>query len=347
MKSKYRNLFLLFGVAVIVVMLCTFDMEYDELFANLSKAGGWLPAIIGLWIFIYIVNALSWYIIIRDDEGSKVSFWKIYKLTISGFALNYATPVGLMGGEPYRIMELTPYVGASKATSSVILYVMMHIFSHFCFWFSAIFLYIALHSMNFGMGILLSIIGFCCLVLIYFFMKGYKNGMAVRALKLCSQIPFLKKKAKRFAEEKKETLEKIDSQIAELHKQRKSTFYASLSLEYLARIMGCLEVYFILNILTNDVSFWSCILIMAFSSLFANLFFFSPMQLGAREGGFALAVGGLAIPSAFGVYTGLITRVRELVWITIGVLLMKVGNGGKPVSCINKPVLKESSYEQK
>jgi hypothetical protein len=51
------------------------------------------------------------------------------------------------------------------------------------------------------------------------------------------------------------------------------------------------------------------------------------MQLGAREGGFALAVGGLAIPGAFGVYTGLITRVRELIWIVIGVLLMKVGNG--------------------
>ena len=35
----------------------------------------------------------------------------------------------------------------------------------------------------------------------------------------------------------------------------------------------------------------------------------------------------VAIPGAFGVYTGLITRVRELIWIVIGVLLMKVGNG--------------------
>ena len=127
----------------------------------------------------------------------------------------------------------------------------------------------------------------------------------------------------RFSENKRETLERVDSQIAELHKQRKSTFYASLSLEFMARILGCLEVYFILNILTTDVSFPACILIMAFTSLFANLFFFSPMQLGAREGGFALAVGGLAIPGAFGVYTGLITRVRELIWIVIGVLLMK------------------------
>ena len=93
----------------------------------------------------------------------------------------------------------------------------------------------------------------------------------------------------RFSENKRETLERVDSQIAELHKQRKSTFYASLSLEFMARILGCLEVYFILNILTTDVSFPACILIMAFTSLFANLFFFSPMQLGAREGGFCFS----------------------------------------------------------
>ena len=178
-----------------------------------------------------------------------------------------------------------------------------------------------------GVGRMLAVVGVVSLLAIYFFMKGYKNGMAVRTLKLLQYIPFIKGWAKRFSENKRETLERVDSQIAELHKQRKSTFYASLSLEFMARILGCLEVYFILNILTTDVSFPACILIMAFTSLFANLFFFSPMQLGAREGGFALAVGGLAIPGAFGVYTGLITRVRELIWIVIGVLLMKVGNG--------------------
>ena len=266
MKSKYRNIFLIFGIVAIVVMLCTFDMEYDELLANLRRAGIWLPAVIGLWVIIYLFNTLSWY-------------------------------------------------------------VMMHIFSHFCFWLFSIFLYLALRPVDFAMGMVLSVVGFFCLLAIYFFMKGYRNGMAVRTLKLLQHIPFIKGWAKRFSENKRETLERVDSQIAELHQQRKSTFYASLSLEFMARVLGCLEVYFILNILTTDVSFPACILIMAFTSLFANLFFFSPMQLGAREGGFALAVGGLAIPGAFGVYTGLITRVRELIWIVIGVLLMKVGNG--------------------
>ena len=328
MKNKYRNIFLIFGIVAIIIMLCTFDMEYDELWDNLKKAGMWLPAVIGLWVFIYLLNALSWYIIIRDGKkGSPISFWKVYKLTISGFALNYATPVGLMGGEPYRIMELTPYVGASKATSSVILYVMMHIFSHFCFWLFSILLYLACYPVDTFMTIVFAIVGFFCSLAIYFFMKGYKNGMAVRTLRLLGHIPFVKKWAKRFSEEKKETLQRVDNQIAELHKQRKTTFYLSLGLEFLARIVGCLEVYFILNVMTDNVSFIACILIMAFTSLFANIFFFSPMQLGAREGGFALSASGLSIPSAFGVYTSLITRVRELVWIIIGVLLMKVGNG--------------------
>ena len=329
MKEKFRNLFWFFGIFAIVIMLATFDMDYGELWMNLRRAGGWLPAVIFLWVFIYYLNAWSWYVIIRDGKNAKVSFWKIYKLTISGFALNYATPVGLMGGEPYRIMELSPYVGASKAASSVILYVMMHIFSHFWFWLTSAVLYVFVGPLNWGTGLMLATVAAFCLLAIYFFMKGYRNGMAVRTLRMLCRVPLVKRWAKRFSVEKKDALERVDAQIAELHKQRKSTFYVSLGLEFAARIVGCLEVYFILNILTSDVSFIACVLIMAFTSLFANLFFFSPMQLGAREGGFALATGGLAIPSAFGIYTSLITRVRELFWIIVGVLLMKVGNGTK------------------
>ncbi len=222
--------------------------------AELAQGGVWFPAVILLWVFIYYLNAWSWYVIIRDGKHAKVPFWKIYKLTVSGFALNYATPVGLMGGEPYRIMELTPYVGASKATSSVILYVMMHIFSHFWFWLVSAVLFVIFEPMNWGLGIMLAVVAFVCLLAIYFFMKGYRNGMAVRTFKLLCHVPYVKRWASRFLTEKKESLERVDAQIAELHKQRKSTFYVALGLEFMARIVGCAEVFFILNILTDHVS---------------------------------------------------------------------------------------------
>lgn len=327
MKKKYRNLFLAFGIVAVVIMLFTFDVSYTELWDNLKHAGFYLPLVLVLWLFIYLINTLSWYIIVRS--GGKVgglTFGRLYKFTVSGFALNYVTPVGLMGGEPYRIMELTPYVGIERATSSVILYVMMHIFSHFCFWMSSVVLYVCIHPVGWGMGIVLGFITLFCLFLILLFIKGYRHGMAVACIRLGSRIPLLKKKAIRFADTHREQLEDIDRQIALLHQQRKSTFYSALLLEYTARIVGCLEVWLILNILTTNVNFADCVLIVAFSSLLANLLFFLPMQLGGREGGFALAVGGLSLSGAFGVYAALITRVRELVWIVIGLVLMKIGN---------------------
>ena len=44
------------------------------------------------------------------------------------------------------------------------------------------------------------------------------------------------------------------------------------------------------------------------------------------EGGLALAVDGLHISPVLGVYVGLITRLRELLWIAIGMILIKIGN---------------------
>ena len=330
MSNKFRNLFMAFGIVSIIIMLCTMDMDYTDIWRCLLKVGIYFPVILGLWFVVYLVNTLSWYLIITDEgRCAGLSFWRVYKLTVSGFALNYTTPCGLMGGEPYRIMELKPYTGLSKATSSVILYVMMHIFSHFWFWSLSLLLFIALNPVGVSMAILLVAIACFCLLGIYFFSRGYKTGMAQKGIRLLTHIPFVKGWARRFAESKKDTLEQIDSQIALLHRQHKRTFYSSLLLELGARILQSFELYLILLAFNADVSVADSIIILAFSSLFSNLIFFTPMQLGSREGGLALAVDGLHLTGALGVYTGLITRLRELFWIVIGILLIKVGNNDK------------------
>lgn len=331
MKTKVRNVFFLIGVVAVVVMLYNFEIPYAEILENVRKAGYWFPAIIGLWFLIYLMNARAWQVIITASAPQKergIPFWSIYKYTVTGFSLNYVTPVGLLGGEPYRIMEIVPYVGKERAVSSVILHSMMHIFSHFCFWSFSILLYIVLYGDTAGTGmlVLLGILSVFCFWGIYLFMKGYRYGLTLKGLRLLSHIPLCRSWAERFMMRNKASLVRIDQQIAELHQQSKRVFYESLGLEFAARMIGCLEIMFTLLILTDHVSYWDCVLIQAFTSLFANLFFFMPMQLGAREGGFALAVGGLSLSAAYGVYTSLIIRLREMVWIVAGILLMKIGN---------------------
>lgn len=335
MKNKTRNIFFAFGLIAIVVMLFTFKVSFRQLWNDITHAGYWLIAILFLWTGLYTMNALTWRTIIRGSGDCPVPFWKLLKITVTGFALNYATPAGLMGGEPYKIMEMKPYIGTQRATSSVLLFAMMHIFSHFCFWTTSIAVYVALAlmdlvSLDLGMGVVLALMLLFCAGGIYLFMRGYKHGMVMKLLTMIERVPGLKSKMRSVKEAHESDLRKIDQQIAELNTQNKKSFYGSFALEYVGRVLQSLEIYFMLILFDasqgGGLTFVYSFLILSFTSLFANLLFFMPLQLGGREGGFAMSVAQMGMTSDIGMFVSIICRVRELFWTAVGLLLMKVGN---------------------
>ena len=327
MNKKFQNIFFTFGLVVLCIMV--YNLDFADAWQKIQHAGYWFFAVVVLWVFLYIFNTAAWFTIIRSqtqdaEERKKVSFFWLYKVTVSGFALNYATPGGLMGGEPYRIMELTPKIGAERATSSVVLYAMTHIFSHFWFWLISIFFYIFTQPVNLLMGTMLAIVFAFCVSAIWFFLTGYKKGLAVRVMNLVRHIPFVKKWAEPFVANHKEELDRIDAQIASLHNQNPRTFLTVVLLELSCRICSALEIFFILLVLLPSVNYFDCILILAFTSLFANMLFFIPLQLGGREGGFLMSVKGLGLTLEAGIFVALLVRIRELIWTAIGLLLIKL-----------------------
>ena len=328
MSSRYRNIFFFLGVAAVAVMLLTFDMSWSEVWLHVQRSGIWLPAAVLLWLVVYIMNAWAWQLIIDDPGPSGLSFWRVLKYTISGYAINSVTPIGVLGGEPYRIMELTPYVGAARATSCVILYSMMHIFSHFVFWFFCLgaFVVMYFHSITWSVALILLATLAYCLLGIYFFMMGYRDGLAMRMLQLFGHLPLIGKRIRGLTERYGDSIRTVDEQIAALHAQSPCTFYASLLIEFLARMLGCLEYQFIFLIFNQYVGYWDCVIIQGVVSIFANLFFFMPMQMGSKEGGLAIVAKIMHMGGAYGVLVSLTTRLRELVWIAIGLALMRIGN---------------------
>ena len=329
MNKKYQNGFFLFGLLVLIIMAS--QLDFRQAWEGIQHAGYWFVGVLVLWAFLYMMNTASWYLIINtigNEMGvcrkCKVGFWWLYKITISAFALNYATPGGLMGGEPYRIMSLSPKVGTQRASSSVILYVMTHIYSHFWFWLLSVPLYIITQKMTPLTYILLPIIAAVALAAIWFFLRGYKRGITVTGMSILSHFPMVRRWAQPFFERNRDRLAEIDHQIAALHNQNPRTFVSAVLLELSCRIVSALEIFFILLVIMPSVNYIQCILILAFTSLFANMLFFMPLQLGGREGGFLMSTDGLGMSLRAGIFVALLVRLRELIWTAIGLALIKM-----------------------
>lgn len=302
-------------------MMTKMDLSLPSMKYLFSQAGIFFPLILILWVFIYAVNTLSWKLILVGLKSEPISWKMLYRITVSGFALNYITPGGLNGGEAYRVMALKESVGLARASSSTLLFSIIHVGSHLVFWFIAfaVFLFYP-QEMTFriicGFALLL------CLVFLWLFHLLMKKGAMHLLAVLLTKIPKLGKYIHRFEKKHKETLLRIDDEVRVFYLEKPRAFYSAIGLEFFARLLGCLEISLLLIPLVGFESYLNAYLIMAIASFMANLLFFMPMQIGGREGGFTLAFSLLGYTAQYGLFIGLLVRLRELVWVIIGVLFI-------------------------
>ncbi len=325
-KAKIiQNVFFILGVIALGIMV--YSIGPGNMWRDMKQTGWWYVPIIGMWVIVYLFNTLSLYIILRDGtpETESVGFARLFKITVSGFAINYITPFGLMGGEPYKIIALQQDLGIQKATSSVLLSTMMHFVAHFIFWMISIpLLLFAVPVLSDSVEIGMIISGGTTFLLLLWAYRIYTRGGVNRALIISGRLPFIGKRIRKYKFGNQEKIDQMDELISDLYINRKKNFFQSLSIAFIARVLICVEVILMMQAINQPITFGESVLIESLQSLVANLFFFMPMQMGAREGGFVIVYGILSIPVAFGVFVSLSKRVRELVWTLIGVALIKL-----------------------
>jgi len=264
-------------------------------------------------------------------DAKKIPFFQLFKVVISGFAINHVTPVGMVGGEPYRIMELKPYIGTEKATACTLTFTVMHTFSHLCYWMTGAIAFLCVHFFSVGAipAIIAMILALSGILLCVMFVRSGKNGLAIPVLTLLSRIPLLGKLFTRLLESKQETLRNIDREMSAF-RVRKTDFIVTTAIEYLTRMLEPVEFYIIFRLIGVDISYFACVIALACASLLGNLMFFVPMQVGSREAGLALALSWSGVASPFGVTASLLARLREIFYIALGVIAMLIkGSSGR------------------
>jgi uncharacterized protein (TIRG00374 family) len=189
MNKKIRTVFFVFGLLIFVVL--TIEFGFENILINIQKTGWWLIPIVGIWLFVYLLNSLAWQVVLKPHKEN-ISFTDIFSISLSGFAINYITPVINLGGEPYKVLALKEKLGTQNAISSVILYSMLHFLSSFVFWIAAIILVFYSLPLSPELQIIFSA-GFAAALLgVWFFYSRHKKGVFVSLIKIVPKLPFTK-----------------------------------------------------------------------------------------------------------------------------------------------------------
>lgn len=331
MKRIWRLIFFLIGIVGFVILFWQFgnsEIPWGELLKK--DVYICLGVCIGLWLVIYLLHTASYYLILWKD-AKKVPFLRMFKTCVSGFALNNVTPAGLVGGEPYRIMELKPYVSIKKASSSTLTFSIFYIIGHIFIFTTTGIIYLVLGSPG---AVWVDIIMYVCLAfnvfVIFFFFLTRKKGFVVTFMSFLRKIPLVKKFLNKSFEKNLPTYKEIDAQIIEFRGGR-FRFVALTLIQIGTRLLEALEYLLIFYFLHININLWEAILIIGTASLVGNLLFMVPLQAGTRETGLVLGCGFIGIEAGVCAFAGIVYRIRDLICTFIGVILIIISGEGKQV----------------
>ena len=316
--SGGRIAFFVFGIAVFVYLVVRFGV--DQILMNIHRAGWSLLYVILVWLAIYLLNALAWKLVL-GGQGKKVTFVQLFMVTVSGFVINYITPLIAVGGEPYKVKALSGKLGGQQSLSAVVLYRMVHLLGHMLLLFAGIVAAILVLLLPMTMNLVLGGIALVILLVIMLTLIGHRDGIFKKLERLLTRIRFLRRFTQGFLKYQSDVQE-MDRVITDVYHHDRGRFALAIACEFFSRLLMGIEVYLILQGIGVETTIVSALFLYVVYSVVINLLFFIPLNLGAREGGLALGLGSLALPPLLGVYIGIVMRIREFFWILLGLLFI-------------------------
>jgi len=308
-----KFVFLIIGLIALVGIVLHIGLE--PILHAASQLGP-LPLVIILlpMIVVYGLEAWGWRLTLGAYAG-KVGFLRLFAIRMAGETVNVTTPAAYMGGEPLKAYWLKRYgvpmvesmasVITAKTTMTLaqVLFILLGLGLAFWiidaashYWMAML---VSLGLLTFGVGL-------------FVVFQRYGLGMgSLILLRTCGiRLAILEKRERQ--------LQEMDATIQRFYSLNRRRFYVALGTFFLAWFCETLEVYAILYYLDVSADVWTSISIAALTVFIKGGTFFIPGSLGAQEGGYTLLLMSFGYTEVTGITFALIRRLREILWILIG-----------------------------
>lgn len=282
---------------------------------NSIRALGWRLLVV-LWFpfsLAVVLDTLGWQVLLREHA---VPFGVLLRARLAGEAVNLATPTASVGGEPLKAYLLRPYVPLSEGLGSVVVDKTAVVAGQLLLLVAGLFLGARIlpvsHPLMLAMGSLLAVELIAVSGFILVQMLGVFGGGG-RILGRIGRGP---------TERYQRGLNAVDRWLVRFYREHRRPLLACTLLHAAAWATGGLEIYLVLFFLGADASVISALILEAFGGAIKFASFMIPASLGALEGGNVVIFGALGLGGALGLSYTLIRRLREVVWVALGLLWM-------------------------
>ena len=252
-----------------------------------------------------------------------VPFGPLAASRLAGEAFNMATPTAAVGGEAVKAWLLRGHAPLDATLASVIvakttitlgqgLYFLLGVVVA---WRTGLTGSALLHGMLWLLGIEAVALGLFVLV--------QTRGMLGWTLRLLERLGVRPPRGQA-------TLGRVDDALEQFYRTAPERLGLSIGFHFIAWALGSVETWLILKFLGSEVSLATATVIEAFGTAVKVATFLVPASLGVLEGGFLATFATLGLSSTTAISFSLVRRLREAVWVAIGLIAFAVMRPREP-----------------
>jgi uncharacterized protein (TIRG00374 family) len=261
----------------------------------------------------------------------RIRFRTLFLTRVAGEAINNLTPFAYLGGEPVKAHLLTRFhIPMIEGMAASIIAKLLVSISQFMF--VTLGGILAISHLVTRPAILWALVGVVLGAggLLAGLSRGLQRGLFMQLFRLLDRWQLTPSILERWRAQ----LRLLDETIAGFYQHHARRVGWSLLFHFLGWLLGGLEVYTIFYAVGRSIHLTEAIAIEALVTVAKALAFFIPAGLGVQEGGNVLTLAVFGFSASLGVTFSLLRRLRELVWISLGlvVLLRHYGWRSPPAS---------------
>jgi len=266
-----------------------------------------------------LCQASAWWLNMKNFF-QRVALRELFRVKIISDGFNLILPSASLGGDALRAFWIKEWVPLSVGVPAVLFDKTVEFAASIVFLGSGLLL--GLLSLRLPMPLVvpavislaITSVGIVLLVVIQ------KRGMTKSLLWLSAPLPI----ARRWVLRRESNLLAMDQSLGPLYSRSNHRALLPGALHVLARCVGVIEVMVVLAVLGAPVSYIQALFIATIVTSANTAFFLFPGQWGVTESVHVLVLQSMGYPPAIGLSLGLIRRIRKLMFVGLGLVLLEL-----------------------